>query len=107
MTSQLQAVEETKVPGEKLRLTPSHWQLSHIYKSSSFNAHSKELMSDNAISFNSSTTTVVVYTVEAVYIEHSREMKKCSMYAGVQYIQLLSNWRSGEIEIKARVIRET
>ena len=26
-------------------------------------------------------------TVEPVYIEHSREMKKCSMYAGVQCIQ--------------------
>ena len=37
-------------------------------------------------------------TVEPVYIEHSREMKKCSMYAGVQCIQVLSNWRSGEID---------
>ena len=46
-------------------------------------------------------------TVEPVYIEHSREMKKCSMYAGVQCIQVLSNWRSGEIETKSRVIRET
>ena len=45
-------------------------------------------------------------TVEYVYIEHSREMKKCSMYAGVQCIQILSNWRSGEIETKSRVIRE-
>ena len=47
------------------------------------------------------------YTVEPVYIEHSREMKKCSMYAGVQCIQVLSNWRSGQIETKSRVIRET
>ena len=39
-----------------------------------------------------------IYTVEPVYIEHSREMKKCSMYAGVQCIQVLRNWRSGEIE---------
>ena len=46
-------------------------------------------------------------TVEPVYIEHSREMKKCSMYAGVQCIQVLSNWRLGEIETKSRVIRET
>ena len=38
-----------------------------------------------------------VYTVEPVYIEHSREMKKCSMYAGVQCIQVLNVWRSGEI----------
>ena len=45
--------------------------------------------------------------MEPVYIEHSREMKKCSMYAGVQFIQVLSNWRSGEIETKSRVIRET
>ena len=36
-------------------------------------------------------------TVEPVYIEHSQEMKKCSMYAGVQCIQVLSNWRSGEV----------
>ena len=49
----------------------------------------------------------VGYTVEPVYIEHSREMKKCSMYAGVQCIQVLSKWRSVEIEIKSRVIRET
>ena len=47
------------------------------------------------------------YTVEPVYIEHSREMKKCSIYAGVQCIQVLSDWRSGEIETKSRVIRET
>ena len=46
-------------------------------------------------------------TVEPVYIEHSREMKKCSMYAGVQCIQVLSIWRSGEIQTKLRVIRET
>ena len=46
-------------------------------------------------------------TVEPVYIEHSQEMKKCSMYAGVQCIQVLSNWRLGEIETKSRVIRET
>ena len=45
-------------------------------------------------------------TVEPVYIEHSQEMKKCSMYAGVQYIQTLNNWRSGEIETKSRVTRE-
>ena len=49
----------------------------------------------------------LTYTVEPVYIEHSREMKKCSMYAGVQCIQVLSNWRSVEIETKSRVIRET
>ena len=30
MTSQLQVVEETRVPGENHRLTPSHWQLSHM-----------------------------------------------------------------------------
>ena len=48
-----------------------------------------------------------VCTVEPVYIEHSREMKKCSMYAVVQCIQVLSNWRSGEIETKSRIIRET
>ena len=36
-------------------------------------------------------------TVEPVYIEHSQEMKKCSMYAGVQCIQVLNIWRSGEI----------
>ena len=30
-------------------------------------------------------------TVEAVYIEHSQEKKKCSMYAGVQCIQVLSS----------------
>ena len=29
-------------------------------------------------------------TVEPVYIEQSREMKKCSMYAGVQCIQSFS-----------------
>ena len=46
-------------------------------------------------------------TVEPVYIEHSREMKKCSMYTGVQCIQVLSYWRLGEIETKSRVIRET
>ena len=46
-------------------------------------------------------------TVEPVYIEHSREIKKCSMFAGVQFIQVLSNWRSVEIETKSRVIRET
>ena len=38
-----------------------------------------------------------LYTVEPVYIEHSREMKKCSMYAGVQCIQVLSIWMSGEM----------
>ena len=27
---------------------------------------------------------VICNTVEPVYIEHSRQMKKCSMYAGVQ-----------------------
>ena len=43
-----------------------------------------------------------VTTVEPVYIEHSREMKKCSMYAGVQCIQVLSNWRSGEIKNKIK-----
>ena len=37
-------------------------------------------------------------TVEPVYIEHSRKMKKCSMYAGVQCIQFLNIWRSGEME---------
>ena len=46
-------------------------------------------------------------TVEPVYIEQSREMKNCSMYAGVQCIQVLSNLRLGEIETKSRVIRET
>ena len=46
-------------------------------------------------------------TVEPVYIEHSWEMKKCSMCAGVQCIQVLSNWRLDEIETKSRVIRET
>ena len=30
MTSQLLVVEETRVPGENNRQTPSHWQLSHI-----------------------------------------------------------------------------
>ena len=30
MTSQLYVVEETGVPGENNRLTPSHWQLSHM-----------------------------------------------------------------------------
>ena len=45
-------------------------------------------------------------TVEPVYIEHSREMKKCSMYAGAQCIQVQHNWRSGEIETKSRVIRK-
>ena len=49
----------------------------------------------------------ITTTVEPVYIEHSREMKTCSMYAGVQCIQVLSNWRSGEIETKPKVIRET
>ena len=49
----------------------------------------------------------VACTVEPVYIEHSQEMKKCSMYAGVQCIQVLSNWRLVEIETKSRVIRET
>ena len=49
---------------------------------------------------------IYIYTVGPVYIEHSREMKKCSMYAGVQCIQVLSIWRSGEIETKSRVIRE-
>ena len=48
-----------------------------------------------------------IYTVEPVYIEHSQEMKKCSMYEGVQCIQVMSIWRSGEIETKLRVIRET
>ena len=46
-------------------------------------------------------------TVEPVYIEHSWEMKECSMYAGVQCIQVLNIWRSGEIQTKSRVIRET
>ena len=46
--------------------------------------------------------------VETVFIEHSREIKKkCSMYAGVQCIQVLSDWGSGEIETTAMVIRET
>ena len=36
----------------------------------------------------------VTHTVEPVYIEHSQEMKKCSMYAGVQCIQVLNIWRS-------------
>ena len=50
----------------------------------------------------------LLHTVEPVYIEHSREIKKkCSMYAGVQCIQVLSNWRSGEIETISRVTRET
>ena len=48
-----------------------------------------------------------IYSVEPVYIEHSREMKKCSMYAGVQCFKVLSNWRLGETETKSRVIRET
>ena len=43
---------------------------------------------------------MLTHTVEPVYIEHSQEMKKCSMYAGVQCIHVLSNWRSGEIETK-------
>ena len=44
-------------------------------------------------------------TVEHVYIEHSGEMKKRSMHAGVQYIQVMSIWRSGEIESKSKVNR--
>ena len=47
-----------------------------------------------------------IYTVEPAYIELSWEMKKCSMYTGVQCIQVLSHWRSGEIESKSRGIRE-
>ena len=49
----------------------------------------------------------IIYTVEPVYIEHSRDMKTCSMYAGVQCIQVLGISRLGEIETKSRVIRET
>ena len=30
MISQLKVVEETGVPGENHRLTPRHWQLSHM-----------------------------------------------------------------------------
>ena len=30
VTSQLKVVEEIGVPGENHRLTPSHWQLSHV-----------------------------------------------------------------------------
>ena len=30
MTSQLQMVEETEVPGENNRPIPNHWQLSHM-----------------------------------------------------------------------------
>ena len=30
-------------------------------------------------------------TLEAVYIEHSREMKRCLIYAGVQCTQVLPN----------------
>ena len=30
MNSQLYVVEETAVPSENHRLTPSHWQLSHM-----------------------------------------------------------------------------
>ena len=30
VTSRLQLVEETGVPGENHGLTPSHWQLSHM-----------------------------------------------------------------------------
>ena len=62
-------------------------------------------------------STLVIFSVyfryhncgreKPVYIEHLREMKKCAMYAGVQCIQVLSNWRSGEIETKSRVIRAT
>ena len=41
--------------------------------------------------------------MEAVYVECSQKMKKCSMYAGVQCIQLL---RSGEIETKSKEIKQ-
>ena len=41
--------------------------------------------------------------MEPVYIEHSWEMKKCSMYAGVQCIHVQSIWTSGEIETKSRI----
>ena len=44
-------------------------------------------------------------TVEPVYIEHSREKKKCSMYAGVQCIQVLIILRSDEIKTKSKVNR--
>ena len=30
MTSLLQVVEETGIPGKNQHLTPSHWQLSHM-----------------------------------------------------------------------------
>ena len=61
----------------------------------------------NAWVFVFSLSAVNKYTVEPVYIEHSREMKKRSMYAGAQCtsIQVLSIWSSGEIETKSRVIR--
>ena len=45
------------------------------------------------------------HTVGPVYIDHSWEMKKCSTYTGVQCFQVLSIWRSGEIETKSKVNR--
>ena len=44
----------------------------------------------------------LLYTVKSVYIEHSRKEK---VYAGVQYIQVESIWRSVEIEKKSKVNR--
>ena len=35
VTSQLEEVEETAVPGKKHSLAPSHWQLSHAPKQDS------------------------------------------------------------------------
>ena len=42
--------------------------------------------------------------IQPVYIEHSQETKKCSMYAGVQCIQVLSIWSLGELQTKSKVI---
>ena len=47
----------------------------------------------------------VINTVEPVHIEPSRQMKKCSMYAGVQHIQIQSILRSDEKEKRSKVNR--
>ena len=47
----------------------------------------------------------VINTVEPVHIEHSPQMKSCSMYAGVQHIQIQSILRSDEKEKKSKVNR--
>ena len=47
---------------------------------------------------------IYIFTLEPVYIEHSQEMKKCSMYASVKCTKVLGTCRSGEIETKLKVL---